>query len=41
MTIKTDVKAGGTRQNHSEGLVVRGDVKAGGSKLNHNETLQK
>ena len=41
MTIKTDVKAGGSKMNPSETLVVRSDVKAGALTQNHNETLQK
>ena len=39
MTIKTNVKAGGTSFNHNETLAVRSDVKAGGLELNHNESL--
>lgn len=40
MTIRSDIKAGGTNLNHSEGLAVRSDVKAGGTNLNHNECLR-
>jgi len=40
MTIKTQVKAGGTQYQHNEALRVRSTVKAGGWISNHNETLR-
>ena len=44
MTTKTNVKAGGMKQNHNEALTVRSDVKAGVKSgtgyYNHNETLK-
>jgi hypothetical protein len=43
MKIRTQVKAGGVRQNHNEtqarGLKVRTSVQAGAIAPNHNETL--
>ena len=38
MTIKTNVKAGGTGPNHNQSLKVRSNVKAGGGGSNHNQT---
>lgn len=40
MTIKTNVKAGGTSFNHNETMAVRSDVKAGGQSFNHNESFR-
>ena len=44
LTVRTGVRAGGIRANHSEtqavGLAVRTGVKAGGIKQNHSEALK-
>ncbi len=40
MNIKTNVKAGGQRLNHSETLAVQSAVKAGGQRVNHSETFR-
>ncbi|HEV2779405.1 MAG TPA: hypothetical protein VGX25_08380 [Actinophytocola sp.] len=37
--VRTAVKAGGVKINHSEAVVVRTSVKAGGTQLNHSETV--
>ncbi len=38
MKIRTRVKAGGVRLNHSHKLVIRTGVKAGGVKFNHSQS---
>ena len=38
MKVKSNVKGGGQRSNHNEGLKVRSTVKAGGRSVNYNAT---
>ena len=41
MKIKSSVKAGGLRQNHTQsGIAVKSTVKAGGLFANHNQTAR-
>ena len=40
MTIRTQLKAGGWMNNHSEALQVRSALKAGAGYLNHSEALR-
>ena len=40
MTIKTNIKAGGMRTNHSQtGMTVKSGVKSGGMRSNHNQSV--
>jgi hypothetical protein len=41
MTIRTQLKAGGTEAQHNESLRVRTTIKAGGVEAQHNENLQR
>ena len=41
MTIRTQLRAGGTFLNHNEALRVRTSVKAGGVEGQHNEKLER
>jgi hypothetical protein len=41
MTIKTNVKAGGTSIQHNETLAIRSAVKAGAIDPNHNESFRR
>jgi hypothetical protein len=40
MTIRTQLKAGGSNLNHNEALQVRTSLKAGGTTYQHNESLR-
>jgi hypothetical protein len=41
MQTKTNVKAGGTGQNHNQGVAVKSSVKAGGRSVQHNQKTRR